>query len=113
MDAGLLLEQLRCAEHVTVSGPGVRGPARHFAIAHVTRCCPTVPRRELQLACGLLEERGSGLEIRVHAHLGADSTAGVRAARANKERPMATSRPDPAATDPEVEGFLALLAARR
>src|SRR5262249_56484450 len=42
-----------------------------------------------------------------------NSTAGVRAHRANEERPMATPRPDPAATDPEVEGFLALLAARR
>src|SRR6185503_13486199 len=42
-----------------------------------------------------------------------NSTEGVRPPKANKERPMETPRPDPAATDPEVEGFLALLAARR
>src|SRR2546430_17248671 len=39
-------------------------------------------------------------------------TAGVQPSEAKEERPMATPRTDPAA-DPEVEGFLALLAARR
>src|SRR4051812_28757293 len=41
------------------------------------------------------------------------TNAGVRLPGAKEERPMATPRADPAASDPEVEGFLALLAARR
>ena len=47
------------------------------------------------------------------AEQGRESAAGVRRGGAKEERPMAKPRPDPAASDPEVEGFLALLAARR
>ena len=70
-------------------------------------------RRLLELLGGAVEEASRSFEIVVCAQGGRNSTAGVRRAGAKEERPMAKPRPDPAASDPEVDGFLALLAARR
>jgi hypothetical protein len=72
-----------------------------------------VARGLLELVGGAVEEASRGFEIVVSTQGGRNSTAGVRQAGAKEERPMAKPRPDPAASDPEVEGFLALLAARR
>ena len=67
----------------------------------------------LELRRGSVEEAGGSFEIVIRAQGGPNSTAGISRAGPNEERPMAKPRPDPAASDPEVEGFLALLAARR
>ena len=113
MHARLLLQQRGRAEHVAVRGPGVRRTSWNLSLARVAGGSTAMSRRQLELAGGPLEERRRALEIVVCGHSDAELYGGVRPPRANKERPMETPRPDPAATDPEVEGFLALLAARR
>ena len=97
-------------------GPWAAQAERRLA-APPTRMCEAAvrqwPSRQLELFRGAVEQAGSGFEIVVRSSRRANSTAGVRRAGAKEERPMAKPRPDPAASDPEVEGFLALLAARR
>ena len=93
--------------------PGVGSTAGNFPVTHVPGSRLAVACRLFELRGSPLEQRGGRLEILIRAHAAANSTAGVRAAGAKEERPMAKPRPDPAASDPEVEGFLALLAARR
>ena len=111
--AGLLLEQRVRRADVPMGGPGMSGATRNLARPQVRSCGSAVARGLLELFCSAVEEASRGFEIVVCAQGGRNSTAGVRQAGAKEERPMAKPRPDPAASDPEVEGFLALLAARR
>jgi integrase/recombinase XerD len=108
----LLAQPLAGHVEVPEGRSGVSGSARHLPVAHVRRRGPTVTRRLLELLAPS-KSRAAASRSSLVPPTGADSAAGVRPREAKEERPMDPPRPDAPPPDPEVEGFLALLAARR